>query len=289
MQQEQRHSVDVWRFGDVWIERYRHAPGPTAPVATHAHAEYQFGLSLDAAGEYHYRGSRHPIAPGDLRLIQPGEMHASRDFGVDRVLTTHLLYVPQRVMHDLTTQIAGVHISAPVFATPVVNDANLAATLRPLFLAAESSSITGPDPLAWESHFLETLATLVGRHAENRVVAASPGSEPGAVATVRAFLHDHLADNVSLTSLAELVGLTPAYLDRAFARAVGVPPHRYQVQLRVIRAKGLLETGMPIDAVARLTGFADQSHLGRHFKRLVGVSPGRYGSRLALVRQEKAE
>jgi AraC-like DNA-binding protein len=72
------------------------------------------------------------------------------------------------------------------------------------------------------------------------------------------------------------VQLSPFHLLRVFRAAVGLPPHAYQIQLRVARAKELLRAGMPIAAVAVEVGFVDQSHLTRHFKRLVGVPPGRY-------------
>jgi AraC-like DNA-binding protein len=55
-----------------------------------------------------------------------------------------------------------------------------------------------------------------------------------------------------------------------------MPPHAFQTQVRVSRAKTLLLEGWSISQVASQTGFADQSHLTRHFKRLVGVTPGRY-------------
>lgn len=276
-----RHEVTVWRRGENWVERYRHAPGPTAPVAAHAHDEYQFGLSLDAAGEYHYRGTRHPIPPGALRLIQPGEVHASRDFGADRPLTTHLLYVRPAVLHGLVAELGGATAAVPVFTAPVVDDPDLTTMFRRLCHLAEAEPGRAGASLAWESRLFETLAVLLDRHAEQRVVPPTAGTEPDAVATVRAYLHEHVADDVSLTSLAELAGLTPHYLDRAFARRVGMPPHRYQIQLRVLRAKALLAAGLATGAVATQTGFADQSHLGRHFKRLVGVTPGRYRSERA--------
>ncbi|MBA3415782.1 MAG: helix-turn-helix transcriptional regulator, partial [Chloroflexia bacterium] len=69
---------------------------------------------------------------------------------------------------------------------------------------------------------------------------------------------------------------SPDYLCRSFTAAVGMPPHRYQIQRRVELAKRLLVTGASISQASRATGFADQSHLGRHFRRLSGVSPGRY-------------
>jgi len=63
---------------------------------------------------------------------------------------------------------------------------------------------------------------------------------------------------------------------RVFRKELGIPPHAYLTQVRVLRAKKLLSVGIPIAQVAWETGFADRSHLNRHFKRLVGVAPGQY-------------
>jgi AraC-like DNA-binding protein len=55
-----------------------------------------------------------------------------------------------------------------------------------------------------------------------------------------------------------------------------MPPHEYQLQVRIARAKSALRTGSPIAQVALDMGFADQSHFTRVFKRLVGGTPAQY-------------
>ena len=57
---------------------------------------------------------------------------------------------------------------------------------------------------------------------------------------------------------------------------MGLPPHKYQMQLQVEQARSRLLQGMPLKQVAAETGFADQSHLTRQFKRLMRVIPGQY-------------
>src|SRR5262245_6260640 len=94
-------------------------------------------------------------------------------------------------------------------------------------------------------------------------------------------LEDNYAADVSLDTLAKLVALSPFHLARLFQREVGMPPHAYQVQVRISHAKQLLLRGLPISRVATDTGFFDTSHFTRHFKRQVGVTPGGY----ALIRK----
>ena len=57
---------------------------------------------------------------------------------------------------------------------------------------------------------------------------------------------------------------------------MGLAPHEYQVQLRVNRARALLESGESAAQAALDSGFADQSHLNRHFRRILGLTPGAY-------------
>ena len=83
---------------------------------------------------------------------------------------------------------------------------------------------------------------------------------------------------LTLTDLAEQVGLPPLALLRAFKAATGLPPYAYQTQLRLQRARGLLTAGLPAAEVALAVGFYDQSHLGRFFRTTYGVTLGQYAA-----------
>jgi AraC-like DNA-binding protein len=84
-----------------------------------------------------------------------------------------------------------------------------------------------------------------------------------------------------LEELAERAGMSRFALVRAFAREVGIPPHTYQIHLRVQRARELIAGGSSLSEVSLEVGFTDQSHLNRHFKRLIGITPGLYARSLA--------
>ncbi|HEY0468097.1 MAG TPA: helix-turn-helix domain-containing protein, partial [Polyangiaceae bacterium] len=65
---------------------------------------------------------------------------------------------------------------------------------------------------------------------------------------------------------------------RAFKKRYGLPPHAYQLCLRIGHARRLLLEGAPAAEVAARCGFADQSHFTRHFKRFNGVTPMQYAT-----------
>jgi len=88
------------------------------------------------------------------------------------------------------------------------------------------------------------------------------------------FINAHLAEDISLESLAGAAGLSPFHFARLFKRSTGVSPHQYVLRCRVERARGLLmRSKASIAEVAVEVGFCDQSHLAAHFKRVYGVSP----------------
>jgi AraC family transcriptional regulator len=83
--------------------------------------------------------------------------------------------------------------------------------------------------------------------------------------------------NFDLTELAGTVGLSPYHFSRAFKQSTGLPPHRYQIMLRVERAKDLLANStLSMSDVAAAIGYDDQGQLARLFRREVGVTPSQY-------------
>jgi AraC-like DNA-binding protein len=104
------------------------------------------------------------------------------------------------------------------------------------------------------------------------------------VARAKKYIEDRFADDVRLEHLEAEVGLSRFYLVRRFRAEVGMPPHAFQLALRLDRARVLVASGMALADVASRCGFTDQSHLTRHFRRATGVAPGAY-ARSAGVRR----
>jgi AraC family transcriptional regulator len=95
------------------------------------------------------------------------------------------------------------------------------------------------------------------------------------------YIRDHLEHNMSLASLAAVVGLTPGHFLRAFRETFGMPPHAYVLARRIEHAKELLaDRSQSITAIALATGFCDSSHFATAFKKSTGVPPSRYRAAL---------
>ena len=84
----------------------------------------------------------------------------------------------------------------------------------------------------------------------------------------------HLDEKLSLTRLAQVVGVSMSHFKPLFRRSTGVPVHRYVVERRVERARTLLLHGeLPPSQVAVTVGFAHQSHMARWMRRVLGMTP----------------
>jgi AraC family transcriptional regulator len=94
------------------------------------------------------------------------------------------------------------------------------------------------------------------------------------------YIQDQLGTDLTVSGIAQAVGMRRNRLTRLFKQSTGQSPYQYVVEARVRKAKELLTTGkFTISEVALHVGFADQSHLTRHFKRAFGLPPKRLLSR----------
>jgi AraC family transcriptional regulator len=91
------------------------------------------------------------------------------------------------------------------------------------------------------------------------------------------YINTHLADDIALSDLAQLLGMSPFHFSRLFKRSLQVTPHQYVLGQRIEQAKQLLkETSLPIMDIALQCGFSSHSHLGKWFRQQTGVTPKMY-------------
>ncbi len=110
-----------------------------------------------------------------------------------------------------------------------------------------------------------------------RRALARGGLAPWQCRVVCDFIRDNLDRNISLRELAALARLSPAHFCRAFARSMGMAPHRYQARQRVEQAKLLLaDPRRPIEEVALACGYTAPSNFATAFRRVTGVTPREY-------------
>ncbi|MEL7509583.1 MAG: AraC family transcriptional regulator [Cyanobacteria bacterium J06554_1] len=96
------------------------------------------------------------------------------------------------------------------------------------------------------------------------------------------YIESHLDQEIKLTDIAKVLGMSQYYFCRLFRQSMGVSPYKYVIQQRVEQAKRLLRQPqkMSIAAIALECGFTNQSALCKHFRSQVGTTPNAYRQNL---------
>jgi AraC family transcriptional regulator len=91
------------------------------------------------------------------------------------------------------------------------------------------------------------------------------------------FIEQHLAEDISLAALAEIVDLSVYHFAHAFKLSFGAPPHRYHMARRMDRARSLLQNpALSVTQIGIRTGFRETSSFTRAFRKFTGLTPTEY-------------
>ncbi len=272
--------VKFWRVPHLDNLDLMHAWDVTYDYPRHVHEEYAIGMMLAGAETYICRGTNYKAFPGDLMLTNPEEAHSNKSVETEY----RILAIRPEILSRIACDVIGRVHEAPHFANPVVKDSLMFRLLLNLHLKLEQNA----SPLELESEFISTIGLLLKRQNKNKSIFQPAGKERRYIKLVQDYLKSHYAENVSLAELAAITSLSPFHLIRVFRNQVGVPPHEYQTQIRIIHARRLIRNGHSISEAALETGFFDQSHLSRNFKRIVGITPGQYVFQSNIVQDRAA-
>lgn len=94
---------------------------------------------------------------------------------------------------------------------------------------------------------------------------------------VRAYLEEHLTQDLDMNAVARAASLSPFYLTRIFKKRFGVPPYRYLIGLRIDHASQLLrDSSLSVTQICHRSGFNSLSHFITTFRLHTGMSPSQY-------------
>ena len=108
---------------------------------------------------------------------------------------------------------------------------------------------------------------IPARHARERLATHT-------VRRLRDYVESSLGEDLDVTMLADVSGLSPAHFARAFAATIGMTPFHYVMSRRLARAHEMLERAdrSALD-IALAVGFKTPSHFTARFHREFGVTP----------------
>jgi transcriptional regulator GlxA family with amidase domain len=119
-----------------------------------------------------------------------------------------------------------------------------------------------------------------GGQAQFSAQLAAQTADRAPLRELQAWIPDHLDQDLSVPALAGRASMSERNFARAFRRETGMTPGAYVEAARIESARIALETGdLPVESVARQSGFGTVETMRRAFMRRVGVSPVDYRTR----------
>ncbi|MEP1385724.1 MAG: AraC family transcriptional regulator [Paraglaciecola sp.] len=237
----------------------------------HVHEGYTIAVVDKGAQRFYRSGAEHFAGQGSIILVNADDVHNGQSATSDGWRYRGMYPTPEQfnlITGDLTQ---GKH-AAPYFNQSVIEDVAIATQLRIMFQHVENNSTK----LLIETLMYSVMVNLVARHSSLPYFSNCKSSSKQKLQLAKEYLDAYPEQNVSLTQLATLVGLSQFHFVREFKKQFELTPHSYQVQVRVKKAKRLLKVGVKPINVASDCGFHDQSHLNHYFKKALGTTPRKY-------------
>jgi len=237
----------------------------------------QYVVSVTTAGAVTYDIDRHPfeVAKGSVVVVHPNTPQHWQLRHADRWQTTYCVFTPRPYWLPwlrLPQNPAGyTRFDAP--------DARTSRRIRQCFTellrSKEQAELHRAD---FDLNLIERIVLLVR---SLHTAQIDPMDE-----RVRAALEHiagHLAEPISLESLAEAAGSSRSRLAALFRDQVGQPPMAYVENQRMMRAMQLLRyTDEPIAAIAQQAGFPDPHYFSNRFRQHANCSPREYRNTTTL-------
>jgi AraC family transcriptional regulator len=217
------------------------------------------------------------VPAGGIHIISPGV-----DFGINltgSIETVHV-YVRRAIIEEVALEM--------VDGDPAKLEipSSIAETDNALHALIDASAYAVEDESVGSSMFTDYLsrtiaAQLIRVYSKAKLkgggrVSGSTSLSP-TISDAVDYMTANIDEAINLADIAQATNRSPSHIARIFRTELGMPPHRYLINLRVDKARRLLEkTSMSIAEIAYECGFAHQEHLTRLFRRHCGTTPAAY-------------
>ncbi|AXU27316.1 TPA: AraC family ligand binding domain-containing protein [Clostridioides difficile] len=265
MKQEER---TVCFDRELKIEAYRFK-GIMQKFPNHFHEHYVIGFIEKGQRYLSCKNKEYTTSTGDLLLFNPFDSHTCEQID-DKVLDYRCINIKPEIMKKTVFEITGKNY-LPKFNQPVIFRSELVPLLQELHYIIMEEELD----FKKEELFFFLIEQLIEEHTEPNLQSNLENTNIE-IQAVCDYLENNYAEHIVLDELSTIAGMNKYSLLRNFTKLKGITPYRYLENIRVNKAKKLLEKGVePIDAAIQ-TGFVDQSHFTNFFKNFIGLTPKQY-------------
>ena len=243
---------DFMRCADIEIVRARMGP---CGLGKHFHDKWSIGLILQGVCQFNSSNQHYEVTESGLFIIPPYEVHECA--AASSNVTYQVMYVADALLATAAPSLRR------FFSGSSVRVKELPIRLTQLLLRIAEKQ---DDNLLLNDCFRQL--DLFFYHSDVSAIPKSTHSLQDA-------LHLAWSEAVDLKKITEATKYSRWHAIHTFSQQIGLSPRLYLRQLRVLKARYMLQEGRPLAEVANDLHFADQAHFCRTFKSVFGVSPGK--------------
>lgn len=212
---------------------------------------------------------------GSIRTVDPG-----RPFEVELSAPTETVhfYMRHHIWEEVVMDMTGKDPSRVRFDSRLIMS-------DPVLVSLFSTAVEGMLSRIREPFLTDHLSRTMAAHILTAHMGISPtwkattggGRHSPEVSRAIEYIHANADRSIGLQDVADAAFRSASHLARLFTAEVGMPPHRYLINVRLQRAQQLLaRTNTPIAQIAFDCGFSHQEHLTRTFRKFMKTTPAAY-------------
>lgn len=249
--------IKTQSFGGVTF-RYSRGPSLASGKELHPHHEILYYLGGDAeflSTEYHLL----PY-PGTLFVIPKEHFHNFRIADEENYIRLTLAFGNSALPFEAGKILSGIRVITP--------DCDMLRLLDAMCEKMAESAEQHTTAAFMYGAFL-MLVSQLDDSGENEYSVPDGGS----VAECIRFIDEHFFEALSLSRLCDEMHISESALFRLFKKELGITPHKYIAERRLIEANKLISEGKPASLAATLSGFFDYSSFYKAYVKKFGTPP----------------
>ncbi len=245
---------------------------------SHVHDYMKLVFVMSGHSRYRVEGKVYDLTEGDVLVINPGTKHHAipEEEGAAPCVEFYIGANDFQI-RDLP---AG-FLPLPADGCAIHTEGDLRQRLERICAAmeAENAVYRRGRYYMMRSYLIQFMVLIVREQCEavemRRGFAFESASRKYVVEQIMNYFEEHYSEKISLDQIAENMYLSPYYISKVFKSETGEAPIRHLIDIRLSRAKELLEKGWngSIKEVAAQVGYDDAYHFSKLFKKKYGVSP----------------
>lgn len=145
----------------------------------------------------------------------------------------------------------------------------------------EGSKTSASGDLRLLSSLYEFLSIIIDEFAGKTYADKSTKKDNFYITKAIEWFEINYSSSVSISEIANYIGLNRKYFSRLFKESVGMSPQNFLINFRLNKACDLMKNSyLSIGEISRSVGYEDQLLFSRTFKKFKGVSPNQFRSGL---------